>query len=397
MSDSQPAVGAILKAARDAAGLSLSEMERRTHFTKPYLSNVENGRKTATIEVVEAYEKVLGFEVPGDAMERRTLIAALPVGPFAPSLLTEVIRKSLVSGLGESATVDDWQEICEAHGRDCMTTPPAAMLERLTGDLLVLRHQLTDRDNEELRSVAARLATLMAMSAASAGDIRAAPGWYRTAKRMAATTRDVTLMAWIRGREVLRSDYDGYGTPGSILKAAQLSAGMTEGPSVGRMEIMVAVARAYARLGERSSAHAALAEARRAYERLTVVDEAESMYYLPAWRYALRETYVHAALGDTVTVDRVLGEVAAARPANLTRWGVQVDLNRALALGHSGDSRSAVDSAVHAVERTPSAQHTQTMRQLLEGICSAIPDGRHADSVAHLRRIGGLDEHPSRV
>ncbi|MGH3156776.1 MAG: helix-turn-helix domain-containing protein [Streptosporangiaceae bacterium] len=50
----------MLRTAREAAGLSLSEVAARTHYTRGHLSNVETGRRTASAEVVLAYERVLG-------------------------------------------------------------------------------------------------------------------------------------------------------------------------------------------------------------------------------------------------------------------------------------------------------------------------------------------------
>lgn len=56
-------VGETLRTARIEAGLSLSRMAELTHFSKPYLGQVETGRRTATIEIVDAYERVLGADM----------------------------------------------------------------------------------------------------------------------------------------------------------------------------------------------------------------------------------------------------------------------------------------------------------------------------------------------
>ncbi|HEV7451908.1 MAG TPA: helix-turn-helix transcriptional regulator, partial [Pseudonocardiaceae bacterium] len=58
-------VGEVLRAARNAAGISLSVMATRTHYSKPYLSMVETGRRAATTDVVSAYERVLGIRKLG--------------------------------------------------------------------------------------------------------------------------------------------------------------------------------------------------------------------------------------------------------------------------------------------------------------------------------------------
>ena len=52
-------VGTALRAAREAAGLSLAQMARLTRYGKSYLGNVETGRRRATRDVVLAYERAL--------------------------------------------------------------------------------------------------------------------------------------------------------------------------------------------------------------------------------------------------------------------------------------------------------------------------------------------------
>jgi transcriptional regulator with XRE-family HTH domain len=64
-------VGETLRAARDAAGISWSVMATRTHYSKPYLSMVETGKRAATTDVISAYERVLGIGQLGDEVNRR--------------------------------------------------------------------------------------------------------------------------------------------------------------------------------------------------------------------------------------------------------------------------------------------------------------------------------------
>lgn len=64
-------VGESLRAARRTAGISLSLMAARTHYSKSYLSLVENGRRAATTDVVDAYERVLGVGGLGEDLDRR--------------------------------------------------------------------------------------------------------------------------------------------------------------------------------------------------------------------------------------------------------------------------------------------------------------------------------------
>jgi len=52
-----------LRAARQAAGHSLAGMAALTHFSKPYLSLVETGRRTVTPEIIDRYQRVLGVPI----------------------------------------------------------------------------------------------------------------------------------------------------------------------------------------------------------------------------------------------------------------------------------------------------------------------------------------------
>ena len=52
--------GPALRSAREYAGFSLSAMADKSRFSKGYLGQVETGARPVTMEVVTAYEKVLG-------------------------------------------------------------------------------------------------------------------------------------------------------------------------------------------------------------------------------------------------------------------------------------------------------------------------------------------------
>lgn len=56
-------LAAQLRAARVAAGHSLTGMAALTHFSKPYLGLVETGRRTVTPEIIDRYQQVLGVPI----------------------------------------------------------------------------------------------------------------------------------------------------------------------------------------------------------------------------------------------------------------------------------------------------------------------------------------------
>ncbi|GAA4864254.1 helix-turn-helix transcriptional regulator [Saccharopolyspora cebuensis] len=74
-----------LRAAREAAGLSLGRMALRTHFARSYLSMIETGKRPVVRAVVLAYEQVLGVplaDAPGEPLRvaHEWLLAEPPPG-----------------------------------------------------------------------------------------------------------------------------------------------------------------------------------------------------------------------------------------------------------------------------------------------------------------------------
>lgn len=61
--DGMTDLGAVLRAARAAAGVSLAAMGARTHYSKPLLGLLETGKRTIRPEHVEAYSRVLDVPI----------------------------------------------------------------------------------------------------------------------------------------------------------------------------------------------------------------------------------------------------------------------------------------------------------------------------------------------
>jgi transcriptional regulator with XRE-family HTH domain len=59
-------LGSALRAAREAAGVSLAGMAARTHYSKPLLGLLETGKRTIKPEHVEAYSR--GLNVPVEVL-----------------------------------------------------------------------------------------------------------------------------------------------------------------------------------------------------------------------------------------------------------------------------------------------------------------------------------------
>ncbi|MFI9008862.1 helix-turn-helix domain-containing protein [Actinosynnema sp. NPDC053489] len=89
-----------LRAARQAAGMSLGVLAQRTHYSKSLLGMVENGQRTATPELVAAYERALGAQGLGEDVNRRELLAAAAAVLAGTATPDPLVR--LLDGLGAS-------------------------------------------------------------------------------------------------------------------------------------------------------------------------------------------------------------------------------------------------------------------------------------------------------
>ncbi|QIZ35102.1 helix-turn-helix domain-containing protein [Saccharopolyspora sp. ASAGF58] len=83
-------VGSTLRQARKEAGVSLTAMARELYVSKSHLSNIEAGRRPATVDIVRGYEKQLG--PIGDDMLRRRDITHPRVMTADRPTLTELAR-----------------------------------------------------------------------------------------------------------------------------------------------------------------------------------------------------------------------------------------------------------------------------------------------------------------
>lgn len=108
-------LGPTLKAAREAAGISLARMADRVAYAKPYLSQLENGRRTVLPEHVSAYESALGCSIERDtptsaAVESLAAIRAREVDEQPGRLLRDTLALRSTVSVSASRTRDGRRE-----------------------------------------------------------------------------------------------------------------------------------------------------------------------------------------------------------------------------------------------------------------------------------------------
>lgn len=228
-------VGAGLRAAREAAGLSLTQMAGRTRYGRGYLGNVETGMRRATADVVLAYERALGED-----MDRREMLSGLAASAIAPAAVGALIRRGFAAALG-AGRVDDWLERVDGYGRDYMTLGAARLQPRLAGDLVVIQQYL---GSAALWAAAARMLTVYGKTTPGA---REASRWYLLAAVAADRSGDVDTQVWVRGRSALALAYEGAGLRTATTLAEQALA-VSDRPSLGALNARMALAHAQAAL-----------------------------------------------------------------------------------------------------------------------------------------------------
>jgi transcriptional regulator with XRE-family HTH domain len=340
-------IGARLRYARKAAGLSLAEVARRTHYGKGYLGNVETGVRRATPTVVLAYERALG-----DPMDRRGLLT----GVAASVAVSELIHAGFAEALAGKVSDDDWAQRVARYGQDYMTLGAAVVRNRLARDLVILQQHL---DRPRLWDCAARLLTTYGKTAVDRDE---AVRWYRLAVTAADRSGDLDTRVWVRGRSALALAYEA-AELATARDLAEQALAISDKPTLGRLNALVAQAHIVGVDGDALAAKDRLDDARRVFD-VAGSDEQVSDFAVPEWRFHTFASMLLSRLGDPGAV----AEQEAAdrtRPATLPRFATHIQLHRGLMLANAGDRQGGLAYARAALDALPPERHSLSLRLML--------------------------------
>jgi transcriptional regulator with XRE-family HTH domain len=347
-------VGAQLRVAREAAGLSLAQLARRTCYGKSYLGNIETGIRRATPDVILAYERALG-----DEMERRGLLTGLAASVVAPAAVGALIQRGFQAALDGPAAADTWQERADRLGHDYMVTGAAELQARLAGDLVVIQQHL---ESPALWAAAARMLTVYGKTTPGA---REAARWYRLAAVAADRSGDIPTRVWVRGRSALALAYEGAGLSTATAMAEQ-ALGLSDKASLGSLNAHMALAHAAVHRGDNDGALEHLEDGRRVFDRAGS-DEQVSDFAVPEWRM---ETFTSMLLSRMGHAKAVEAQDAAdrARPSTLPRFATHIELHRALMMVNAGDTAGGLAYARAALDALPPERHSLSLRLMMAEI-----------------------------
>ncbi|MER5388205.1 helix-turn-helix transcriptional regulator [Saccharopolyspora sp. NPDC002686] len=293
--------GADLRAAREAAGLSLSRMAERTHFTKSYLSMIETGRRSIAADVVTAYEQTLGVPLspaPGDPLRvaHEWLVSASPMAVQASSG-----RKVGTSLAGELETrVVDLRHLDDTVSSDELG--PVIFKELGDAESLVRSASFTEPVGKRLFTAVGELAQLAGWVASDAGQYRQAERFYLSGVAAANEAQDKVLGAQLLSS--LSYQMANVGNPADAALLARTAVMGADGatPAV-RALFLERVAWASAKSGDESATWRALDAVDDAFDQSTGGE--------PEWVYWLNRAEIDVMAGRCLIE---LGRPAEAEP-----------------------------------------------------------------------------------
>ncbi|MFI7003991.1 helix-turn-helix domain-containing protein [Nocardia sp. NPDC050175] len=333
--------GERLRAAREAAGLSLSAMAARTHYSKALLGLLETGQRTVRAEHVRTYADALGVG------------SALFVEPAdGERAAAEWMQRAAASDIGGD-TLERLELAVDDLASAYPTTAPGELLVRIrrhlgyAGRLMDSRKTLTQ--HRRLLVAVGWLSLLGSTCHVDLGDIPAAAGRGHLAWKLANEAQHPEISAWCletRAWQLL--------TAGEFTAAAELSrAAQAIAPADSSVHIQATAqeGRALARLGDSTGTYGTLRRVARLVSGLSAPDRPEHHFrYDPAKSDAYVATTL-AWLGDPAAepyARHVLTDLSGAtstRPRRIA--SANLDLGLALVAADKPDE--AADVALAAV------------------------------------------------
>src|SRR5215468_5673886 len=366
-------IGARLRSAREAAGVSLSAMARLTNYSRYHLSNVEAGRRRATPDVVLAYERALDG---GDA-GHRTLLTGLASGVVAPMVLAEVLHSAFTEALTVRVPVEEWWTRAEAYGRDYMTVGAADLSARLVKDMVLLTRHV---DDDAVWAPAALLMTVYGKTLPAYTGAAGAVQWYRLAAALAERSADLPTRVWVRARAALALAYEAAELPCARALARKALALAGDTPSLGRLTAVVALAHAAGAEGDAGTAVELMERAERELELVGSHDQI-SDFAVPEWRFWTFTSMLYSRLGDQARASHAQESADRARPPTLPRFATHIELHRGLMMARAGDRACGIAHAQAALARLPAAKQSRSLRLMMAEIERG---GRPAHTVSRL-------------
>jgi transcriptional regulator with XRE-family HTH domain len=301
-------LGQKLRAAREAAGVSLAALAKRTHYSKALLGHLETGKRTVTPEHVTAYARALGVAVdrlygsPADPLRvaHEWLVSDSPATlhcasgrRVGPSLAAELERRVV-----ELRHLDDL-----VSGVDLL---PVVCKELSDAERVIDEGSFAEETHRRLLTVVGELAQLAGWVASDAGHYVEAQRVYLSGVLAAQAAGDDVLAAQLLSS--LSYQFANVGNPAdaALLARSAVKGAGTATPVV-RALLLERLAWASARARDGEAARRALDDVDDSYERRSPdIDEPEWVYWLDRREIDVMAGRCLIELGDPVAAEPLL-------------------------------------------------------------------------------------------
>ncbi|SDP76114.1 Helix-turn-helix domain-containing protein [Actinopolyspora xinjiangensis] len=311
-------LGANLRAAREATGVSLSAMAARTHYSKPLLGLLETGRRAIKPEHVTAYAHALNVSLdtlygpPDDPLRvaHEWLVADTPAEAHSAAgrRVGATLAAKLEGRVIELRHLDD-----VIGGRDLF---PLVRKELTSAQNVVNEASYTERTGRRLLTVVGELAQLAGWVASDAGHYTEAQRVYLSGVSAASDAGDPGLAGQLLSSLSYQIANVGNPADAALLARSAVKGTASHTTPVVRALLLERVAWANARARQREATQRALDAVDDAYEqRSTSVEEPEWVYWLNRKEIDVMAGRCLIELGDPLTAEPLLsGAIAAYSP-----------------------------------------------------------------------------------
>ncbi|MGY1895502.1 helix-turn-helix domain-containing protein [Nocardia gipuzkoensis] len=334
--------GERLRAARESAGLSLSAMAARTHFSKPLLGLLETGQRTIKPEHVRAYADALGVG------------SSLFVEPTdGEQAAADWLARVAASDLGGD-TLDRLEAAVDDLASAYSSTPPAELLIRIRQHLgyagRLMDGRMTLGQHRRLLVAVGWLALLASTCHIDLGQTGDAAARGHLAWKLSEEAGHREIAAWCLETRAWQQLTGGeYAAAADLARSAQ---SLAPEDSSAYIQATAQEGRALARLGDRQGTYGALRRVARLVSALSTPERPEHHFrYDPAKSDAYVATTL-SWLGDPAAESyarHVLADLSAA-PTTRPRRIAMANLDLARALVAADKPEEAASVALEAVE-----------------------------------------------
>ncbi|GAA2818927.1 hypothetical protein GCM10010522_40880 [Kribbella solani] len=343
--------GSRLQEYRDHRGWSLGDLARVTHFSRSYLSNIENGRKPATDDVARACDAALRAKGELIAAARQDAAARLNETPWQTAELVSRLQSSDTTPNTIESLHSTVEELCcQYNRRDALELREEAH-EWLQYVGSLLRRPVGLRVHSDLLVAGGWLALLAGCVEYDLGMGTAAESTRVAAAQLGAEAGHPEIVGW--GHEMTAWFALTQGRFRQAVEASRRGQAVAQGTSV-QVQLLAQEAKARARLGE-SGLSTLLESGRDLLAELPYPDRPDNHFKVDPAKWDYYSMDIHRMARDDVQASEyatsVIGDNIAPDGTELSPMRIsECRLTLAFVAGRQGDLERAVDLGIEGLK-----------------------------------------------